>query len=185
MIGANRASHTLSRWHHLWGKAPGVMNVKRISRSLSRVRQFFGLHFSVMYSKIACLALLMAVGITVSAQDCETTVAAHRKDEAPTKAPGDGPVGQPWSYKIGHGVTVPILKKFISPAYPEDALKAHYGGSVLLRVVVGTDGVPLNAQVGRSLGFGLDQAAANAVKQWQFTPGELETILFLSMFLWK
>ena len=129
-----------------------------------------------MHSKIVWFVFLIAVGITnnISAQDCDTTASARRKDEAPTIEVGNGPVGQPFSYKIGDGVSIPILKKFISPAYPQDALKAHYGGSVLLRVVVGTDGSPLMVQVGRSLDFGLGQAAADAVKQWQFTPGELE-----------
>ena len=80
----------------------------------------------------------------------------------------------PFSYFVGNGVSAPILKKFVSPTYPPDALKAHYGGSAPLRVIVGDDGVPLAVQALRSQDFGLSRAATDAVQQWRFAPGQLK-----------
>lgn len=119
---------------------------------------------------LACCTLLLMCWTTnvALAQWCEVTEAARA---AEGRSVGGGP-GIPPSWAVGHGVTAPILKKFVSPKYAPEALKAHYGGSVALRVVVGEDGLPLKVEVSRSLGFGLDQAASDAVKEWKFAPGE-------------
>ena len=42
---------------------------------------------------------------------------------------------------------------------------------MLLSVVIGTDGKATNIQLKNSLGFGLDEKAAEAVSQWRFNPG--------------
>jgi protein TonB len=42
----------------------------------------------------------------------------------------------------------------------------------MLSIVVGTDGRAGSITVTRSLGFGLDQKAIEAVQQWVFKPGE-------------
>lgn len=57
------------------------------------------------------------------------------------------------------------------PAYPADAKAAGWEGSVLLLVVVGTDGSVQSVSVYKSSGYGvLDDAAAAAVKRWRFSP---------------
>ena len=59
-----------------------------------------------------------------------------------------------------------------APAYPRDALRDGVEGSVLLKVLVDTDGRPLDVQVARSSGNrSLDRAAREQVlRQWRFRP---------------
>ncbi len=65
----------------------------------------------------------------------------------------------------------PKLVNKVEPEYSEEARIAKYQGTVVLQVVIGPDGAAHNIQVKRSLGLGLDQKAAEAVMQWQFSPG--------------
>ncbi|WP_017911346.1 energy transducer TonB [Xanthomonas sp. SHU 166] len=59
-----------------------------------------------------------------------------------------------------------------APPYPRDALRDRLQGSVLLRVLVGTDGQPLQVSIEKSSGHRvLDQAARDQVlKRWAFKP---------------
>ncbi|KMM75292.1 energy transducer TonB [Xanthomonas sp. NCPPB 1128] len=59
-----------------------------------------------------------------------------------------------------------------APPDPRDALRDRLQGSVLLRVLVGTDGQPLQVSVEKSSGHRvLDQAARDQVlKRWAFKP---------------
>ena len=46
-------------------------------------------------------------------------------------------------------------------------------GKVMLRVMVGTDGLPQQIEIQTSSGFDrLDQAAVAAVRRWKFVPGQ-------------
>ncbi|MDQ3268864.1 MAG: TonB family protein [Pseudomonadota bacterium] len=58
------------------------------------------------------------------------------------------------------------------PAYPRDALREGLGGTVLLQVLVDTDGKPLQVDVARSSGHrSLDRAARRHVlARWMFRP---------------
>lgn len=57
-----------------------------------------------------------------------------------------------------------------APPYPRDALRDGLQGSVLLRVLVGVDGQPLDVTIAKSSGHRiLDQAARDQVlKRWKF-----------------
>ena len=57
------------------------------------------------------------------------------------------------------------------PNYSEDARKARFQGVVTLQAVVRSDGSVDVLGVLRTPGFGLDQEAVRAVKQWRFKPG--------------
>jgi TonB family protein len=74
-------------------------------------------------------------------------------------------------YKIGGAVSQPALIYKQEPGYSELARVVGWMGSVGLSVVVGADGVPQNIQVIKSLGFGLDEKAIEAVRSWRFKPG--------------
>ncbi len=56
------------------------------------------------------------------------------------------------------------------PEYSEEARHAKFQGTVLLWMVIGSDGVPHDVRVQRSLGMGLDEKAIEAVRQWRFDP---------------
>jgi protein TonB len=58
-----------------------------------------------------------------------------------------------------------------APDYPEEARRLRQEGVVLLRVQVNARGRVEGTEVERSSGFpSLDQAAARAVRRWEFEP---------------
>jgi TonB family protein len=88
----------------------------------------------------------------------------------PTNDAGALPPGTT-TYKVGGGVTAPVVVSKKDPEYTEVARAAKYQGTVLLYVEIGPDGMAHNTRVVRSLGLGLDEKAIEAVAQWQFKPG--------------
>ncbi len=74
-------------------------------------------------------------------------------------------------YRVGGGVSAPMLIRKVEPQYTEEARAAKYQGTVLLSVEIDPNGSATNIRVQRSLGLGLDQEAIEAVKQWKFKPG--------------
>jgi TonB family protein len=77
----------------------------------------------------------------------------------------------PGVYRVGGGVSAPKLVERYEPSYTEEARAARVQGSVLLYVVVRSDGTAGQIRVLRSLDPGLDQRAVEAVSTWKFTPG--------------
>jgi TonB family protein len=66
--------------------------------------------------------------------------------------------------------TPPVLLYKKDPEYSEEARKAKYQGTALLRVEINDAGRVTNIHVSHSLGLGLDEKAMEAVKQWKFKP---------------
>lgn len=59
------------------------------------------------------------------------------------------------------------------PAYPPDARRAGWEGSVLVRVLIDADGNVASVSVSSSSGYdSLDAAAAEGVQQWRFSPAK-------------
>jgi TonB family protein len=86
---------------------------------------------------------------------------------------GSGPgAGGAGVFSVGNGVTPPELVSKVEPEYSEEARKAKYSGSVLLSIVVNTDGKAEDIRVMKSLGMGLDEKAIEAVQKWRFRPGK-------------
>ena len=75
-------------------------------------------------------------------------------------------------YKVGDGVSAPVLLNKVEPRYTEPAREAKIQGTVVLTVVVGVDGFARDVKVARSLDRGLDDSAIQSVLQWIFKPGE-------------
>ena len=65
---------------------------------------------------------------------------------------------------------VAALLSKIEPEYSEEARRARFQGIVVLDTIVREDGSVQVLRVAQSLGFGLDQRAADAVRQWKFNP---------------
>jgi TonB family protein len=74
-------------------------------------------------------------------------------------------------YKVGGDVLSPKVIYHVDPQYTEEARQAKISGTVVLLVVVGTDGLAHDVNVQRSLDPGLDRNAAVALEQWRFAPG--------------
>ena len=61
----------------------------------------------------------------------------------------------------------------VKPAYPVGARTFGIQGTVLLRVVVNDQGVPEQIEIISPLGYGLDEAAVDAIRQWRYRPTTL------------
>lgn len=74
-------------------------------------------------------------------------------------------------YENGDGVSSPIAVRVVYASYTADAHKRRVEGKVVLRCIVGRDGVPRHIAVTRPLDDDLDQEAIRALTQWRFKPG--------------
>jgi TonB family protein len=81
----------------------------------------------------------------------------------PARVPTDGRV------RVGGAIRPPVRLVNVNPEYPEEARDAGIEGVVILEIVIGEDGSVLEAYVLRSIPE-LDQAAIDAVYQWQYQP---------------
>jgi protein TonB len=75
-------------------------------------------------------------------------------------------------FRVGGGVSAPRVLENPSPDYSEEARKAKYQGTVVLWLIVDSNGKPRDVKVARSLGMGLDQKAIEAVRMWKFEPAK-------------
>jgi protein TonB len=75
-------------------------------------------------------------------------------------------------FKVGGGISAPQALSTPDPEYTEEARNAKTQGTCVLGLIVDDQGHPRNIRVIRSLGFGLDAKAIDAVKQWRFQPAK-------------
>jgi TonB family protein len=85
--------------------------------------------------------------------------------------PGSGGAVSGNVFSVGNGVSPPTLIARVDPEYSEEARSAKLSGSVLLSIIVDTEGHARDIRVTRSLGMGLDENAVEAVEKWKFKPG--------------
>ena len=71
--------------------------------------------------------------------------------------------------RVGGNMKVPVKTKHVAPVYPPIAQSANVQGVVIAELIIGGDGKVQDAHILRSIPL-LDQAALDAVKQWEFTP---------------
>ncbi len=90
--------------------------------------------------------------------------------QGPGLGPGEGGGTGGGPYRPGSGVEPPRLLREVRADYTDEARRAGLTGEVLLEIVVRRDGTVGDVRVLRALGSGLDQRAAQAVRQWRFSP---------------
>jgi TonB family protein len=90
--------------------------------------------------------------------------------KGPGAGPGEGGGCCGGEYRVGGGVTAPSVLYRVDPEYSEEARQAQHQGTVVLQALVRRDGNVDVVNVVRSLGFGLDQNAIEALKHWRFRP---------------
>lgn len=78
--------------------------------------------------------------------------------------------------RVGGNIRVPTKLKDVRPLYPPAAQTAGIQGVVIIEATIDVDGRVGDAKVLRSIPE-LDQAALEAVRQWEFTPTELNGVL--------
>jgi protein TonB len=79
------------------------------------------------------------------------------------------PAGSDDALRVGGAVKPPVKVRDVRPVYPPIARTANVTGVVIMEVRIGPDGRVEDAHVLRSIPL-LDEAALDAVKQWQFAP---------------
>ena len=77
------------------------------------------------------------------------------------------------AYRMGSGITSPVLVRQVSPTFTDDALARKVEGVVIVEVVILKDGTVQPRRVVRSLNSDLDRKAFEAVALWKFIPGKL------------
>ena len=71
--------------------------------------------------------------------------------------------------RVGGNVRPPTKIRNVSPVYPAEAQAAGVQGVVIIEATINPQGKVINARVLRGAPL-LDQAALDAVKQWEYTP---------------
>ena len=71
--------------------------------------------------------------------------------------------------RVGGKIKPPIKMNDVAPVYPAIARNAGVAGVVIIEATIGPDGKVIDAKVLRSVPL-LDQAALDAVRQWEYAP---------------
>jgi protein TonB len=107
------------------------------------------------------------VGIIGGADNIESVL-------APPPAPPPPAPPQP-PLRIGGTIRSPQKVRGADPVYPPIAQSARIQGIVIIEATIGADGRVVNARILRSVPM-LDQAAIDAVRQWEYTPTMLNGV---------
>jgi TonB family protein len=74
--------------------------------------------------------------------------------------------------QMGVGMSPPTVLQRVEPKYTAEAARAGLSGTVVLQAVIKSDGTVDVLRVVRGLPAGLTDSAIEAIKQWQFRPGQ-------------
>lgn len=84
-------------------------------------------------------------------------------------APAAGPM------RIGEGIRRPRKIKDVKAVYPQGALPGELRGVVYIEATIDAGGKVIAAKILRSVP-GLDQAAVDAVMQWEYEPTRIDQV---------
>jgi TonB family protein len=76
-------------------------------------------------------------------------------------------------YRVGSGVTPPVILVASEAQLSNELRKAKYQGDVMVTILVDEQGMPQNPKVVRPLGMGLDQKALDRIVLYRFKPAML------------
>ena len=96
----------------------------------------------------------------------DAVAAKENADAAAAKAKAKAKVAP---VRVGGRIQTPTKVKDVKPVYPAIAQSARVSGAVTIEATIGPDGKVADAKVVRSIPL-LDQAALDAVRQWEYTP---------------
>ena len=105
-----------------------------------------------------------AAADAAAAKETADAVAAKRKANAEARAKALKAAVRP-----GGRIMPPKKIKDVPPVYPALAQSARVSGEVTIETTIGPDGKVMDAKVVRSIPL-LDQAALDAVQQWEYLP---------------
>jgi TonB family protein len=107
-----------------------------------------------------------AASDAVAAKEKADALAAKQKADA---AAARAKAKQVAPLRIGGQIKAPLKIKDVKPVYPAIARSAGVAGAVMIEATIGPEGKVTDAKVVRSIPL-LDQAALDAVRQWEYTP---------------
>jgi protein TonB len=121
--------------------------------------------------------------------DCSAVIrtgAATPVVETPGMDARPGAAEQATPYRPPTGVVLePVLIHSVQPVYPELARRARMQCTVVLRITISAAGDVVEPEVLRSCGpnggFGIDDAALDAVRQWKYRPASNDGRLVASV----
>jgi TonB family protein len=113
----------------------------------------------------ACCAFVLALSFPSSSQ---TQPPPSPRAPADSSSPAAADAPPPTRFRP------PVLVERVEAKYPEQARKDGVTGTVLLQLVVGTDGRVSDAKVARPAGHGFDEAAMEAARTLRFEPATQE-----------
>ena len=105
-----------------------------------------------------------AAADAVAGKEKADAIAAKAKADAAARAKAKAA-----AVRIGGRIKPPTKVKDVQPVYPAIARSARVAGVVTIEATIGPDGKVIDATVVRSIPL-LDQAALDAVQQWEYTP---------------
>jgi protein TonB len=83
-------------------------------------------------------------------------------DQEPPVVPDDPPI------VVGGRLARPALLHQVQPAYPDAARTLRIHGAVIVQATIDKYGNVVDATVLRGIGFGCDEAALDAIRQWKY-----------------
>jgi TonB family protein len=111
-----------------------------------------------------------AADAATNRERAEATAATREKAAAAARAKvARAPI------RVGGQIKPPVKIKDVPPVYPAVAQSARVQGDVIIEATVGEDGKIADARVVKSVPL-LDQAALDAVKQWEYQPSLLNGV---------
>lgn len=112
--------------------------------------------------------------------DVETTITVNfALSNSPGQQPPSPPPPPPSAdnnstnegvYHVGGSVRPPVVTYSPDPQYTEAARKAKLSGTVIVGLIVDSNGVPQNVHITKGLASDLDEKAVEAVQQYRFNP---------------
>jgi len=93
---------------------------------------------------------------------------------AETSAAASSGSGGAGPFRVGGstGIKPPRKIKDVKPVFPQEALSARAHGNVIIEATIGADGKVQHTTIVKSIVV-LDQAAVDAVRQWEYAPSML------------
>jgi len=108
-------------------------------------------------------------GVAPGASPVLGGIAAGSAASAAPPPPPPPPPPPSAAVRVGGSVKAPTQLKYVRPVYPAIARSAGVQGTVIVEATIGTDGHVTAVKVLRSVPL-LDQAAIDAVTQWEYSP---------------
>jgi protein TonB len=105
-----------------------------------------------------------AAADALAAKEQAEAIAAKEKAEAEAREQEKAA-----AVRVGGKIRPPTKVKDVKPVYPDAAKTARAAGVVIVEATIGANGKVIAAKVLRSVPM-LDEAALDAVRQWEFTP---------------